>query len=60
MVFSTAGSFGSNLVVNKNLIKNIIPHQLSNGAVIEVTTDKTAYKLGEPVNIFLILFVNIS
>ncbi len=53
MLFSTAGTFGSIIVVNKNLIKNIIPQQSINEPILEVTTDKTAYKLGEPVNIFL-------
>lgn len=52
LVLSTAGSLG----YNYNVIKNdgsIVGKSFSVGAVLEVTTDKTAYCLGEPVTIFL-------
>lgn len=53
ILLSTAGSFGSNLIVNKNLLNKNIQHPISKGAILEVTTDKTTYQLGDPVTIFL-------
>ena len=52
LVLSTAGSFGSTIVDNKNA-EIFRRYPASMGAVLEVTTDKTVYNLGEPVTIFL-------
>ena len=52
IVLSTAGSLGYNFEGNKNAGNNV-GNPASIGAVLEVTTDKTAYCLGEPVTIFL-------
>lgn len=52
MVLSTASSLGSNFVGNRN-VENNVASPASIGAVLEVTTDKTVYCLGEPVTVFL-------
>lgn len=52
LVFSTIGSLGSSEADNKNA-EIYIRNPCSMGPVLEVTTDKTVYSLGEPVTIFL-------
>ncbi len=52
LVFSTIGSLGFPIVDNKNAeIFWRIP--ISKGPILEVTTDKTIYSVGEPVTTFL-------
>lgn len=52
LVLSTLGSLGSSIADNKNA-EIYIRNPCSMGPILEVTTDKTVYSLGEPVTIFL-------